>query len=234
MSSAATVAVPTKGVPFETAAHSPLLFPVGEPHTDPTVFVLAEDKQIRQALELLIRSQTWDAQSCDSVSEFIAKPYLPVPCCLILAFSATDSNCLEVQRRIVKECAEIPIVIVADRSDIPTSVQAMKSGASDFLIKPYGNDLLLSAISQGLLRSRASLKRRAAMRDLRGAYASLTSREQEVMMLVASGLMNKEVGTRLGISEITVKAHRGSVMRKMAFDSFAHLVNAAVRLRIVR
>jgi FixJ family two-component response regulator len=208
------------------------LSPIADSHTAPTVFVIDPDIHIRQSLELLILSRGWQAQTCDSVSEFLAQPRPSVPSCLILAFSSTDSNSLEVQRRIAKECADTPIVIIADYGDIPTTVQAMKTGAVDFLVKPFGDELLLAAIGQSLARSRAALERGMEMRDLRNCYASLTPREQQIMALVVSGLLNKQVGAELGISEITVKAHRGNVMRKMKADSFVHLVNMASRLRV--
>jgi FixJ family two-component response regulator len=232
MSSAATIAIPTRSTPIPMPGYSDNLYPIADPHTAPTVFVIDHDIHIRQSLELLILSQGWQPQSCDSVSEFLAQPRPSVPNCLILAFSSTDSNGLEVQRQIAKECADTPIVIIADYGDIPTTVQAMKTGAVDFLVKPFGDELLLAAIGQSLARSRAAMQRGMEMRDLRNCYASLTPREQQIMALVVSGLLNKQVGAELGISEITVKAHRGNVMRKMKADSFVHLVNMASRLRV--
>jgi FixJ family two-component response regulator len=234
MSSAATIAIPTRSTPLPLHGYRYDLYPITSSHTAPTVFVVDHDIHFRQALELLIRSQCWQPQICDSVSEFLARQRPSVPSCLILAFSSTDSNGLEVQKRIAKECADTPIIIIADYGDIPTTVQAMKTGAVDFLVKPFGDELLLAAIGQSLVRSRAALDRGIEMRDLRNCYASLTLREQQVMALVVSGLLNKQVGAELGISEITVKAHRGNVMRKMKADSFAHLVNMALKLRVVR
>jgi FixJ family two-component response regulator len=232
MSSAATIAIPTRSTPIPMPGYSDNLYPITNSHTAPTVFVIDRDILMRQSLELLILSQGWQPQTCDSVSEFLARPRPCVPSCLILAFSSTDSNGLEVQRKIAKECADTPIVVIADYGDIPTTVQAMKTGAVDFLVKPLGDELLLAAIGQSLARSRAALERGVEMRDLRNCYASLTLREQQVMALVVSGLLNKQVGAELGISEITVKAHRGNVMRKMKADSFVHLVNMASRLRV--
>jgi len=142
--------------------------------------------------------------------------------------------CVEVQKRIARECADTPIIIIADYGDIPTTVQSMKAGAVDFLVKPFSDELLLAAIRQSLLRGRVALDRAMEMYDLRNCYASLTPREQQVMALVASGLLNKQVGGELGISEITVKAHRGQIMQKMKARSFAHLVNFALRLRVTR
>ena len=202
--------------------------------TAPAVFVVDDDIHIQQTLELLILSQGWEPHIYGSAREFLARPRPLVPSSLILAFSSTDSSGLEVQKRIARECAEIPVIVTADYGDIPTTVQAMKTGAVDFFVKPFSDELLLVAIRQGLVRSRAALDRGMEMRDLRNGYASLTPREQQVMALVVSGLLNKEVGGELGISEITVKAHRGQVMQKMRAPSFAHLVNMASRLRIKR
>jgi FixJ family two-component response regulator len=145
-----------------------------------------------------------------------------------------DSNGIELQKRIARECAEIPIIVIADYEDISTAVQAMKAGAVDFLVKPFSDELLAAAIRQGLGRSRSALDRGMEMRDLRNCYASLTPREQQVMALVVTGLLNKQAGGELGISEITVKAHRGQVMQKMRAASFAHLVNMALKLRITK
>jgi FixJ family two-component response regulator len=232
MSSAATIAIPARSTPIPMRGYGDDLYPIDNPPTAPTVFVIDHDIPIRQSLELLILSQGWRPETCDSVSEFLARPRPSGPSCLILAFSSTDSNGLEIQRKIAKECADTPIVIIADYGDIPTTVQAMKTGAVDFLVKPFGDELLLAAIGQSLARSRAALERGMEMRDLRSRYASLTPREQQIMALVVSGLLNKQVGAELGISEITVKAHRGNVMRKMKADSFVHLLNMASRLRV--
>jgi FixJ family two-component response regulator len=201
---------------------------------EPTVFVVEDDIDTQQSLELLIRAQGWRSQTCDSAREFLSRPRPFVPSCLILAFSARDSNGLEVQKRIARECAEIPIIVIADYKDIPTTVQAMKAGAVDFLVKPFRDELLVAALRQGIARSRAALDRGMEMRDLRSCYAKLTTREQQVMALVVSGLLNKQAGGELGISEITVKAHRGQVMQKMRAASFAHLVNMASKLRITK
>jgi FixJ family two-component response regulator len=203
-------------------------------HTAPTVFVVEDDICVRESLELLIRSQGWEPQSCDSAREFLGRPRPFVPSALILAFSSTDSNGIELQKRITRECAEIPIIVIADYEDISTAVQAMKAGAVDFLVKPFSDELLAAAIRQGLGRSRSALDRGMEMRDLRNCYASLTPREQQVMALVVTGLLNKQAGGELGISEITVKAHRGQVMQKMRAASFAHLVNMALKLRITK
>jgi FixJ family two-component response regulator len=232
MSSAATLALPTGSASYPVHALGRDLASRTTSHTSPPVFVVENDNNSRQSLELLIRSQGWEPQSCDSAREFLARPRTLVPSALIFAFSSTDSNGVELQKRIARECAEIPIIVIADYEDIPTTVQAMKAGAVDFLVKPFSDEMLVAAIRQSLVRSRAALDRATEMRDLRNCYASLTPREQQVMILVVSGLLNKQAGTELCISEITVKAHRGQVMQKMKANSFAHLVNMALRLRI--
>ncbi len=234
MSSAAAIAIPTSSTPIPIHGYSHLVHSIADSHTAPTVFVVDEDIHIRQSLGSLIRSQCWQPEIFDSVGEFLAQPRSAVPSCLILAFYSTDSNSLEVQKRIAKEYADTPIIVIADHGDIPTTVQAMKAGAVDFLVKPFGDQSLLAAIGQSLMRSRAALDRGVEMRNLRNCYGLLSPREQQVMTLVVSGLLNKQVGAELGISEITVKAHRGNVMRKMKADSFAQLVNMASRLRVVR
>lgn len=234
MSSAATIAIPLGSTPGPIHLLSRDWEPQTTSHDVPTVFVVDDDIYIRQLLEALIRSQGWQAQSCGSAREFLALPRPFAPSCLILAFSSTDSNGLEIQKRIARECAETPIIITTDFEDIPTTVQAMRAGAVDFMMKPFSVELLVAAIHQSLARSRAALDRGIEMRELRNCYASLTPREQQVLALVASGLPNKQVGGELGISEITVKAHRGQVMQKMKAESFAHLINMTLRLRIRR
>jgi FixJ family two-component response regulator len=234
MSSAATIAMPTRSTPVSIHGYSHDLNPLADSHTAPTVFVVDHDIHMQQSLELLIRSQGWQPETCDSAGEILARPRPSVPSCLIFAFSSADSSDHEVQKRIARECADTSIVIIADYCDIPITVQAMKTGAVDFLVKPFRNELLLAAIRHGLARSRAALDRRMEMGDLRNCYASLTPRELQVMALVVSFLLNKQVGAELGISEITVKAHRGQLMQKMKATSFAHLVNMGLKLRVVR
>jgi FixJ family two-component response regulator len=222
-STAASIHAISRGVDLRTVSHAA-----------PPVFVVDEDVEVRQSLERLIRSQGWEPQTCASTQEFLSQPRQLAPSCLILAFSSRDSNGLQVQRRIARECAEMPIIVIADYEHIPTAVESIKAGAVDFLVKPFGDELLLAAIRQSLARSRAALDRGVEMRDLRHRYASLSPREQQVMALVVCGLLNKQVGAQLGITEITVKAHRGQVMQKMRADSFAHLVNMALKLRITK
>jgi len=234
MSSAAITAIPRARIPSPILSFSRDLDPRTTSHNARTVFVVDDDIYTRQSLERLIYSQGWQPQTCASPEEFLARRRPPVPSCLVLAFSSTDSNCLEVQKRIARECIEVSIIVISDYGDIPTTVQAMKAGAVDFLVKPFSDEVLVAAISQSLVRSHVTLDRRMAMRGLRNCYASLTPREQQVMALVVSGLLNKQVGAELGISEITVKAHRGQAMQKMKAGSFAHLVNMGSKLRITR
>jgi len=199
----------------------------------PIVFVVDDDISVRESLELLIRCAGWQPETFASAQEFLARPRLLVPSCLVLDVTLPGLNGLDLQKRIAVDRIDMPIIFITGYGDVPTTVQAMKAGAVEFLTKPFGDDVLLSAIRHAIDRSRAALGHEAEMRVLRDRYASLTPREREVMALVASGLLNKQVGSELGISEITVKAHRGQVTRKMKADSIADLVNMAARLRLV-
>lgn len=204
------------------------------PNSTPIVFVVDKDISVRASLELFIRSEGWQPETFESVQEFLAHPRPPVPNCLILAISHRGSNGIEVQRQMAGERAEMPIIVISSDEDIPTTVQAMKAGAIDFLVKPCKQEVLLAAIRQSLERSRVLLDREMQLRDLRHRYASLTPRERQVMALVVSGLLNKQVGGELGISELTVKAHRGQVMQKMKANSLADLVRMAGKLGPMR
>ena len=197
------------------------------------VFVVDDDISVRESLELLIRCAGWQPETFASAQEFLARPRLLVPSCLVLDVTLPGLNGLDLQKRIAVDRIDMPIIFITGYGDVPTTVQAMKAGAVEFLTKPFGDDVLLSAIRHAIERSRAALGHEAEMQVLRDRYASLTPREREVMALVASGLLNKQVGSELGISEITVKAHRGQVTRKMKADSIADLVNMAARLRLV-
>ncbi len=199
----------------------------------PIVFVVDDDISVRESLELLIRCAGWQPETFASAQEFLARPRLLVPSCLVLDVTLPGLNGLDLQKRIAVDRIDMPIIFITGYGDVPTTVQAMKAGAVEFLTKPFGDDVLLSAIRHAIERSRAALGHEAEMQVLRDRYASLTPREREVMALVASGLLNKQVGGKLGISEITVKAHRGQVTRKMKADSIADLVNMAARLRLV-
>jgi FixJ family two-component response regulator len=200
----------------------------------PFVFVVDNDSSARESLAMLIHSAGWQSQTFGSATEFLAQPKSHVPSCLILDFALPDLSGLELQERVTTERCDLPIIFLSGHVDIPMAVKAIKRGALEFLIKPFDSDVLLSAIRHAIKRSEIALNREMALHKLRVDYESLSCREREVMAGVVSGLLNKEVGTELGISEITVKAHRGNVMRKMKADSFAHLVNMASRLRVVR
>jgi len=198
----------------------------------PIVFVVDDDVSVRESLELLIRCEGWQPEIFASAPEFLSHPQVLIPSCLVLDVSLPGLNGLDLQKRIASDRIDMPIIFITGHGDIPMSVQAMKAGAIEFLTKPFGNDALLSAIRNAIARSQAALCREAQIRALRDCYASLTHRERQVMALVASGLLNKQVGGELGISEITVKAHRHQVMRKMNADSLPDLVIMAARLRL--
>jgi FixJ family two-component response regulator len=200
------------------------------PSVTPIVFVIDDDISVRDSLEVLIRCQGWQAETFASPREFFARPRPLVPSCMILGLSPWGPYGLEAQKQIARERAEMPIIVVSGQGDVPTTVQAMKAGAVDFLVKPIGNEVLLQALHQGLERSRLALDREMELHDLRSCYALLTPRERQVMRLVVSGLLNKQVGGELGISEITVKTHRGQVMQKMKANSLADLVRMSAKL----
>ncbi|MDQ8727563.1 response regulator [Bradyrhizobium sp. LHD-71] len=202
------------------------------PQETPIVFVVDDDVSVRESLELLIRSAGWLPEMFASAQQFLARQRALVPNCLILDVNLPDLNGLDLQRLISVERTETPIIFITGYGDVPMTVKAMKAGAVEFLTKPFGDEILLGAIEQALKRSTAALAIEAEMRALRGRHATLSRREQEVMALVVTGLLNKQVAHELGISEITVKAHRGQVMRKMEAGSLADLVNMAARLTI--
>jgi FixJ family two-component response regulator len=197
-----------------------------------TVFVVDDDISVRESLELLIRSVGWHPELFASAQAFLDYPPGCFPSCAVLDISLPDLNGLELQKRILSERPELPVIFVTGHGDVPKTVQAMKAGAVEFLTKPFSDEVLVGAIRQALERSRDSLAQKAEIRGLRDRYASLTRREQQVMELVVSGLLNKQVGGQLDISEITVKAHRGKVMSKMKANSLADLVRMAAKLRI--
>ena len=196
----------------------------------PVVFVVDDDVSVRESLELLIDTEGWQPKTFASAQEFLHSPRATVSSCLLLDISLPGLNGLELQKRVAIERTDMPIIFITGYGDIPKTVQAMKAGAVEFLTKPFNDEVLLTAIRQALERSRLALVQEAEMQELRNRYASLTPREREVMALVVSGLLNKQVGAELGISEITVKAHRGQVMQKMKANSVADLVKMAGRL----
>lgn len=196
------------------------------------VFVVDDDISVRESLELLIQRQGWQPKTFSSAQEFLDCPRALVPNCLVLDISLPGLNGLDLQKRIAVERTDTPIIFITGYGDVPKSVEAMKAGAVEFLTKPISHEALLGAIQQALERSRLALAREAELQVLRERYASLTAREREVMALIVSGLLNKQVGSELGIGESTVKAHRGQVMQKMKADSLADLVKMAAKLRI--
>ena len=196
----------------------------------PIVFVVDDDISVRESLESLIRCEGWQPETFASAEEFLDRPRALAPSCLVLDVSLPGMNGLYLQNRIAVERADMPIIFITGYGDVPITVRAMKAGAVEFLIKPFGNDVLLSAIQHAIERSRTVLDQEAEMQVLRDRYVSLSRREREVMVLVVSGLLNKQVGGELGISEITVKAHRGKVMQKMKADSLPDLVKMSARL----
>lgn len=199
--------------------------------TEATVFVVDDDISVRESLELLIATAGWRPETFASARAFLAHPRARVPSSLVLDVSLPDLNGLELQTRVAAERAELPIIFITGHGDIPMTVRAMKAGAIEFLTKPFNDDLLLKTIGQALDRSRAALAQEAELHALRDRYALLSGREKQVMDLVVAGRLNKQVGGELGISEVTVKAHRGRVMRKMHAGSVADLVRMASRLR---
>jgi FixJ family two-component response regulator len=198
----------------------------------PVVFVVDDDISVRESLELLIRYEGWRAETFSSAQEFLDRPRMLVPSCLVLDVSLPGLNGLDLQERVARERTDVPIIFITGYGDVPMTVRAMKAGAVEFLTKPFGDDVLLDAIRHALERSKTVLDQEAEMGVLREYYASLTRREREVMALVVSGLLNKQVGGELGISEITVKAHRGQVMQKMKAGSLADLIKMAAKLRV--
>ena len=200
------------------------------PDARPTVFVVDDDISVRESLEGLIGVSGWTPRVFGSAEAFLAYPATPGPCCMVLDVSLPDLSGLDLQAMIASERAHMPIIFITGHGDVPTSVRAMKAGAAEFLTKPFGDDVLLDAIETALQRSRAAVDEETALQVLRDRHASLSRREREVMALVVSGLLNKQVGGELSISEITVKAHRGRVMEKMKARSFAELVKMSARL----
>ena len=203
------------------------------PDVLPIVFVVDDDISVRDSLEALTRCEGWQPKTFESAQEFLDHPPAVVPSCLVLDISLPGLNGLELQKQIMVDRAEMPIIFITGHRDVPMTVQAMKAGAIEFLTKPFSDDVLLTAIHAALERSRVALGSKSEMQELRERYVSLSQRERQVMALVVSGLLNKQIGGELGISEITVKAHRGKVMQKMKAGSLTDLVKMSARLRPV-
>jgi RNA polymerase sigma factor (sigma-70 family) len=201
-------------------------------HATPIVFVVDDDISVRESLEALIRCEGWKPETFASAQEFLTRPRVVTPSCLILDVDLPDLNGLDLQKCIASDRKDMPIIFITGHGDVPMTVRAMKAGAVEFLTKPFNDEALLSAIRHSIERSNVALRRETETGALRDCYASLTPREKEVLVLVVSGLSNKQVGAELGISEITVKAHRGRVMQKMQAESLPGLVKIATRLRL--
>ena len=215
MSPARTVGREVRSLPMATAK--------------PIVFVVDDDAWVRESLETLIQDEGWQSETFATAQEFLDRPRAFTPSCLVLDISLPGINGLELQKR-VAERTDMPIIFITGHGDIPMSVGAMKAGAVEFLTKPFNDEILLMAIRQALERSCVALARETEMQELRDHYASRTPRERDVMKLVVSGLLNKQVAGKLGIGESTVKAHRGQVMQKMKANSVADLVKMTARL----
>jgi FixJ family two-component response regulator len=197
----------------------------------PTVFVVDDDVSVRESLELLLRTTGWQVETFASANEFLSCPRRATPSCLVLDITLPGINGLELQHQLADR-RDMPIIFITGHGDVPMTVRAMKAGAVEFLTKPFNDEVLLTAIGGAVERSRAALRHDREHQIVQTRYLSLTPREREVMSLVVSGLLNKQVAGEMGISEITVKAHRGQVMRKMSADSLADLVRMAAQLGV--
>ena len=196
-----------------------------------TVFVVDDDVSVRESLEALILQAGWKPEVFPSARAFLDRPPTGSARCLVLDVTLPDLNGLELQRTVAGDQPFMPIIFISGYGDVPTTVEAMKAGAVEFLTKPFDDSVLLEAIRRALELSRKALHEESGLQVLRERFASLTTREQRVMELIVEGRLNKQVASELGISEITVKAHRGKLMRKMEADSLADLVKMDAKLR---
>jgi len=199
---------------------------------DPVIAIVDDDPSVREGLQALIESAGWRAETFGSAPEFLAHLTAEAPSCLVLDLQMPGLSGLDLQKRMAEVGLEIPIVFLTGHGNIPTSVQAIKAGAVEFLTKPFDEQKLLPAIEEAIERDRRTRQQREEMRELRERYESLTAREQQVMQQVVAGLLNKQVAAELNITEFTVKIHRGHVMRKMRADSLADLVRMSESLGI--
>jgi FixJ family two-component response regulator len=202
------------------------------PQSAPIVFVVDDDESVREALASLVRSAGMRAEVFASAQGFLSRPPVDAPSCLVLDVRLQGDSGLDLQRRLAELNTQIPIVFITGHGDVPTSVTAMKAGAIEFLLKPLADVDVLEAIDRAIARHRATRVQQTERADLQSRYSSLTAREREVMQGVVKGLLNKQIAAELGISEITIKVHRGQVMRKMMAGSLADLVRVAEKLGV--
>ncbi len=199
----------------------------------PVVYVVDDDVSVRESLELLIRCNGWRPVTFETGEEFLSRPPSCAPSCLLLDHKLPNISGLALQKRLIADRVDMPVIFVTCYGNVPLVVEAMKAGAIEFLNKPFDDGLLLAAITHAIECSRKLLERQATLKALADRYASLTRRERQVMQLVVTGKKNKAVGFEMNISEITVKAHRGNVMQKMRAESLAALVTMAAELRLI-